>query len=400
MSTMVASLESEHQKMAAELVGQMHRLGGLAPVDLERFWAEDAQAKADPFAADCPQVPLGVMMSGEAVWAELGLTEDWDRYETDRAFRLALHQAYNDKAQPIVGRRLLGEKPHDPTRQYPRVRELYHIFEAQQVWHNGSWWLQQSAHDEAELEALLDRVERRLENLRSFLLPDNWESEKARLQALGVKSPLYRGQRGPVTFATSIYGAENFLFLLMDRPELGGRFRDLILRAMLERGRILDEEAGYTPATAPKGFGFADDNCVLLTPELYAFFAAPILKAIWERYAPGPRDSRYQHSDSAMAHHLPQLGALGITGTNFGPTVTVQEIRHHCPRAVIHGQLAPFTFSRNQEENIVREFLRDFQAARPAKGLVFATAGSINNGSRLTGMRLIMAAIQKYGRYC
>ena len=34
-----------------------------------------------------------------------------------------------------------------------------------------------------------------------------------------------------------------------------------------------------------------------------------------------------------------------------------------------------------------------------AVSLVFATAGSINNGSRLTGMRLIMAAIQRYGRY-
>jgi 5-bromo-4-chloroindolyl phosphate hydrolysis protein len=27
------------------------------------------------------------------------------------------------------------------------------------------------------------------------------------------------------------------------------------------------------------------------------------------------------------------------------------------------------------------------------------TAGSINNGSRLTGMRLLMAAIQRHGRY-
>ena len=33
------------------------------------------------------------------------------------------------------------------------------------------------------------------------------------------------------------------------------------------------------------------------------------------------------------------------------------------------------------------------------RGLQFGTAGSINNGSRLTGMRLIMSAIQRYGRY-
>jgi len=37
--------------------------------------------------------------------------------------------------------------------------------------------------------------------------------------------------------------------------------------------------------------------------------------------------------------------------------------------------------------------------ARESRGLVFTTAGSVNNGSRLTGMRLIMAAVQRFGRY-
>ena len=48
---------------------------------------------------------------------------------------------------------------------------------------------------------------------------------------------------------------------------------------------------------------------------------------------------------------------------------------------------------------MVNEFLRDFGMAKEKRGLRFTNAGSINNGSRLTGMRLIMAAIQRYGRY-
>ena len=36
---------------------------------------------------------------------------------------------------------------------------------------------------------------------------------------------------------------------------------------------------------------------------------------------------------------------------------------------------------------------------RASRSLVFNTTGSINNGSRLTGLRLIMSAIQHYGRY-
>ena len=49
--------------------------------------------------------------------------------------------------------------------------------------------------------------------------------------------------------------------------------------------------------------------------------------------------------------------------------------------------------------NMVAEFLRDFGQAREKRGLNFTTAGSINNGSRLSGMRLLMAAVQRYGRY-
>jgi uroporphyrinogen decarboxylase len=257
--------------------------------------------------------------------------------------------------------------------------------------------MEQSAHDVDELKALLDRVEEL--DIRRFILPDNWQEEKARLLALGVRPPLYRYQRGPVTFAMSVFGVENLIFLLLDQPDLAARFRDAILRSMLEIARVLDVEAGFTPDNSPRGFGFADDNCALLTPEMYEFFGYPILEAVFAQYSPEPQHRRYQHSDSAMGHLLPLLGRLGMNRTNFGPTLTVSEIREHLPHAVIRGQLAPFTFCRNEEENIVAEFIRDFKMAREKRGLLFMTAGSINNGSRLTSMRLIMSAIQHFGRF-
>ena len=123
------------------------------------------------------------------------------------------------------------------------------------------------------------------------------------------------------------------------------------------------------------------------------------LEAVFAQYSPSPRDRRAQHSDSGMAHLLPVLSGLNFNSLNLGPTVRADEIRKHHPKAVIEGQLAPFTFSRNEEVNIVAEFLRDFEMTRDTRGLSFTTAGSINNGSLLTGMRLIMAAIQRYGRY-
>jgi uroporphyrinogen decarboxylase len=231
------------------------------------------------------------------------------------------------------------------------------------------------------------------------MLPGNWADEKRRLTALGVKLPLYRGQRGPCTFACSVYGVENLLFLHFDDAGLLRRFSDVLGRAILERARVLDEEAGFDAARAPHGWGWADDNCCLFNAEMYAQFAMPIHRAVFVRYAPEAGDRRYQHSDSDMAHLLPLLAELDLTGTNFGPTLSVREIRGHCPNAVIDGQMAPFTFSRNEEANMAAEFLRDFGQAKAKRGLRFSTAGSINNGSRLTGMRLLMAAIQRYGRY-
>jgi uroporphyrinogen decarboxylase len=366
-------------------------------VDTERFWVENDAALKDPFGATIAQVPMGLYMGDECVFEELGVAEDFWRLETDAVWTAGLKRAYNDKAERIVGRRLMNDAVPDPKLKYPAVKELHDIFEARNEWHAGSWWLQKSAHSEDELKALLDRVEAR--DVRSFILPPNWAEEKERLTKLGIKPRLYRDQRGPVTFATSIYGLEDLLFLIMDNEPLAMRFRDVILKTMLELGRVLDEEAGYTPETAPRGFGFRDDNCYLLTPAMYELFGYPVLKGMFERYAPGPKDWRYQHSDSAMGHLLPLLGRLDMLGLNLGPTLSVTQIRQHCPHASIHGQLAPFTFSRNEEERIVLEFLRDYEQAREKRGMVFTTAGSVNNGSRLTGMRLIMATIQRYGRY-
>jgi uroporphyrinogen decarboxylase len=260
------------------------------------------------------------------------------------------------------------------------------------------WWIQ-AVQSEDELSALLDRVEKRLADLREFILPEGWDEARDRLMAEGVKPPAYRWQRGPITFACSLVGVENLVFLIMDNPQLATRFRDAILRSMLEIANVLDREAGHTPETEPRGFGFADDNCQMLNAEMYEFFGLPIVKGIWDRFSPNPGDQRYQHSDSDMGHIVPVLARCDLTGVNFGPNVMAAYIRRHMPRTVIHGVLAPFTFSRNEEINMVAEFLRDFEMIRETRGLVFATAGSINSGSRLSGMRLMMAAIQRYGRY-
>lgn len=220
------TLPREEQSKVDRLLADTAANGGLAPVDLDAFWRDQDIARADPFSPDCPQCCFGASLNWECVYAELGLKEDYWRYQHDEPWALDVAKRYNDVAEKIVGRRLLNEKPRDPARVWPEVKALHDIFEARNVWEGGpagSWWLHQSANTPGELAALLDRVERRLENLRDFLLPENWDAEKARLTALGAPAPLYRGQRlGDGAPATAARGARPDGNQLRPDAERGG----------------------------------------------------------------------------------------------------------------------------------------------------------------------------------
>ncbi len=56
----------------------------------------------------------------------------------------------------------------------------------------------------------------------------------------------------------------------------------------------------------------------------------------------------------------------------MGRAVIARGPRARRPRAVIHGQLAPFTFSRNEEQAMLLELFRDFSMAQAARGKIVA----------------------------
>ena len=366
-------------------------------LDVEQFWRDDNLAHLDNcFNSLATQAALGIRMSHECVFAELDVEgEPWAKIDPVR--QSELNKRYNDKAEKIVGKRLLTESYPMSEESLPYVKRIGEVFGGTYEYRSGSEWLTESVSTEKELEVLLEKVDKM--NMREFMLPQNWQSEKMRIfETYGRKPAVMRHIRGPVTLACSIMGAENFIFLCMDEPDLAKRFSDVICRVILEMAAVMDEEAGVTN-DSQRGFSFADDNCCLMTPAFYEMFGYPVLKKVFEHYSPDENDSRFQHSDSAMGHLLPILGKLNLTGVNFGPTVLVPEIRRHLPRARIDGCIAPLTFMDNDREALIAQVRRDLEDAKPCRGLNLTTAGSINNGSSLESMRLLMALIQNYGRY-
>jgi uroporphyrinogen decarboxylase len=310
---------------------------------------------------------------------------------------------YNDQAEKIIGKRIVSE--NYPTRNeiFPKIKRIGEIFQGRYFYQEGSEYLEGSVETPGDLEKLLDDVER--SDIRDFVFPADWDQRlKEIFEKTGLKPEpgnLGRHIRGPCTLAASIIGVNNFAFFWYDEQDLMRRFSQVISDVIVKLNKAIDTACGYNEENKPHGFSFADDNCYLTTPEFYEAFGYPVLKKVFDYWSPNENDTRHQHSDSDMGHLLPILSRLNFTGVNFGPNVLFNEIRKYMPKARVDGCLAPYVFMRNQAEEIVSQVKRDCQMAISSgtRGLNLATAGSVNPGSSLASLRLIMQTIQNYGRY-
>ena len=288
-------------------------------LDIEKFWKDDETAHLENcFFKDSPQAAMAIRMSDECVFAELNEPgKPW--LPMDRGRRMELNKRYNDKAEKIVGRRLLNEYYPKDDEIFPEIKKIGEIFEGRYVENEISVWLEGSVKTPLELDKLLDRVEKI--NIRDFILPENWYSEKKRIyEKYGIRPNQVRSVRGPVTLATSIFGVENLIFLILDEPELASRFSTIIADVILGIVKVMDEETGFTAETSPHGFRFYDDDCNLLTPEMYSLFGYPVLKKVFEYTDRSPiyeRNKRYQHSDSAKAPIISDANRMLSTGITW-----------------------------------------------------------------------------------
>jgi len=368
--------------------------------DVREFWQLDAEAHKDNCFNECAkQVAFGIRMSDECVFAELG--EDGNPWGITHPQRLHdLRMRYNDKAEKIVGIRLLSDQPPPPDDSvFPGHTRIGEIFGGKYTFtETGGWWLDSNIKTPQALEKVLNDIDK--SDLRERILPKNWEAESRRIaEKYGTKPAPFSGIRGPVTLAMSILGVEELIYLISDEPDLARRFSQTIARMVKAYVDVSDAEIGRKPAE-PRFLGFWDDNCCMLNAGMYEAFGYPVLKDVFDYACPSYADQRYQHSDSDMAHILPLLGRVNLTACNFGPTVMIDQIRKYMPKTRIDGALSPMVFLSNDEEKIMGEVRRDCEFAKAhGRGVSISAAGSINNGTLLTSMRAAMYAVVKYGRY-
>ena len=372
-------------------------------LDIEQFWKDDIVSHKDNcFAKESPQVALGIVMSDECFSNELGVNlNPWAPNPPEIMREFA--KQYNDKAEKIIGKRLVTEEYPARKDIFPKIKRIGEIFGGCYFYKDGSEYLEGSIETPNDLEKLLDSIEKM--DIWNFVFPADWDKKIKEIYEKTGNKPepkdLGRHIRGPCTLATSIIGVNNFVYFWYDESDLMRRFSHVMAEAIVRLNKAIDKACGYNGQNKPHGFSFADDNCYIATPEFYEAFGYPVLKRAFEYWSPDKDDMRYQHSDSDMGHHLPVLSRLDFTGVNFGPNVLFDEIRKYMPRARIDGCLAPFAFMRNQTEEIVLQVKRDCRMAvgSGTRGLNLATAGSVNPGSLLSSLRLVMQTIQNFGRY-
>lgn len=357
-------------------------------LDPEAFWAENQRCKGP--GEGKPRCALaGVGSDDHWLFEFLGVT-DTVRYYRDKAFRDGLHR----EANALMWEHL-RVRPYSEDSWQHQPKRIENLFGCEFAYHQGGTpWFVPVTSDPAEFARILDRVEGI--DIERWCLPDDYLAEWEARQRAGQPMPkLGGGSRGPATVITSVLDPQVALLWCIDEPELMDRFVRILTQGYLRLNRRLRAFSGNT---AP-GWWITDDNCCLFNPRQYRRFCFPVLRTVMDEFAPLPGSRRYQHSDSAMAHHLDAQRELGINAVNYGPEIAPGLIRERLPEAEIHGHLPPFLLRNGAPEEIRARVRGDFAAIGAGGRLVIATAGSIPAGTGIGRLRWLMQCVQDGTRY-
>jgi uroporphyrinogen decarboxylase len=357
-------------------------------LDPAAFWAENRLCFGTGEAK--PRCALNEVGSDDHWMFEFLGVGEMVRYYRDKAFRDSLHRQTNELMWQHLRTRPYSEDTweHEPKR-------IENLFGCEFAYHEGGTpWFMPVTSDPSEFARILDRVE--ATDIEAWALPEAYLAEWEARKAAGKPLPrLGTGSRGPATVITSVLDPTVALLWCIDEPELMDRFTRVLTQGYLRLNRRLRAFSGQTDP----GWWITDDNCCLFNPKQYRRFCMPVLRAVMDEFAPLPGSSRYQHSDSAMAHHLDAQRELGIAAVNYGPEIDPALIRARLPEAVIHGHMPPFLLRNGSPEEIRARVRSDFAKVGSGGRLVIATAGSIPAGTGLGRLRWLMQCVQEETRY-
>lgn len=359
--------------------------------DVREFWREN-EICLEPFSTNKPRVPISFWLDDHFLLEEMSLPSTV-RYYTDFKYRQEMNRLCNDKVEKELGKRFYSEEKIEAPKP---IRFEVIMGACWRLTEGGTPWLDTNVHDIEDVKKIIDRIARL--DMKKEAFPEGWPELKQQYEKQSGKKLRLGGDgsRGPATMATSILGTTNTCYFIMDEPDIMKEFFTLLADRLVEYHRVLMED---TSNSRNGGYSLADDNCCLFPPDAYLKFCAPVLERLFKEFAPLPEHYRFQHSDSNMGHLMGILNDLGVNSVNFGPEIHPLEIRKAMPKAVINGQIPPFTLRNGTPADIINTVRRDIDAVGGDGGLVECPAGSVTGGTPLENLKVYMWAVQSYGRY-
>jgi len=352
----------------------------------EAFWEENERCFV-PFSTAKLRVPVLVELGDDWILNKMGA--NYRRYYLDFDYQQEVRQACAAEVRKAIG---LILKPKVDS------ASLLHgsIYGGEIVYPEDSTpWLKPVIHSEADIRPLIERMER-TDPLQAGIVP--W--------FLGCYAKLgvpYRWRilhdptavHGPATIAGFLCGITEFMMFLYDVPDLMQELMSLIARVTVSYSKAMRQHTG-APST---GVGLFDDVAGLLSPRLFERFCLPVYQYIFTELARGPDDERFVHNDANVAHLLPFLNDLGVTGINPDPVTDPLEIRRQMPRTVIYGCVPPLLLKDGTPEEVLASARRSIEMLGGDGGLVLTAAGSINLGTPYENIQALCEAADQYGRY-
>lgn len=310
------------------------------------------------------------------------------RYYADLRYRLECHVRANNELEAT-----LGYRPYREDRLVYMKGALEVRLGARRDVNDHGAWLHPSIAEISDVRRWIgDTVHL---DLRTEPVPDRWRREAEAFSAATGKSATLRSSiTGPVTLAAALLGPTNLCLWAMLEPDLMSDFFSLLCSKQIEFYESLAmEEDG---AIERDGIGVNDDLCSMFSPELYERLCVPYLARLFRAFAPRPGHRRRQHSDSGMAHLLPQLRDLGVNEVNVAPDAHPVEIRSVMPKAHIHGQMHPLLLRNGTPQEIGERVNRDVQALRGSPWTP-APVGVVAAGTPLRNLRAYIEAVESVG---
>lgn len=351
-------------------------------VGSKRYWFENSIATGMTVAAKRPPRP-GVQFTLDGDWICKFLDVSFRDYYTDFDFQWECRQKASEASMEALGLKvplhidfgtvldasIYGGELHFPENAPPSQSPAF--------------------ESPADIKKLVAKMDEHRDLKELGLVPKLLEWREKIKKKTGKNVPIGVSIKGSATLAAQIAGmTECMMYLAMNEGEMLELMK-LIQRTTIRYVRQLRRIAGIPPLT----LAMANDMAGMVSPGMYEKFFKPVEKRLYNALCPA-RAGRFYHADSKMNHQLGHLRDLELNMVNFGPSLTVKEIREKMPGSIIVGHIPPTEVLANGTPQEVLECgVSNIVDAYTSGGkIILSSAGSVNPGTSFENLRAMMQA--------